>query len=384
MKRPIRLPTLLLAVGSALVLIGGVLTAGLTASAAGPTTVSLGAAASYAVFAAATITNDTGPTTINGDLGLHPGTSVTEGGAMTVNGTRNVTNAAALSARTLLKAAYADAAGRTPFTTVVGDTLGGKTFFPGVYRGGALDLPTSAPTVTLDAQGDASAVFIFQAASTLITAASTTVSLIGSAQSCNVFWQVGSSATLGASSLFRGTILAHTSISVGTSATVLDGRLLAGVGASTDSPSSDTGALTMLTNTITKPTCAAVPTPTPTATATPPPGGGGGGTPPPGGGGGSGGGSAPIEREPVAIAPTAAPAPARSAAPTAFPMDQGYPMVQGTPTPAARPTPGVAVSLPSSSTGGGDSSLILLTALSVIALSTVWLRSRRRDRDPAA
>ena len=226
---------------------------------AAPTTVGLGGADSYAVFAAATITNNSGPTTINGDLGLDPGTSVTGTSTMTVNGAQNVANAASLSARNLLKAAYADAAGRTPFITVTGGVLGG-TYVAGVYRGGALDLSTTSATVTLDGENDPSAVFIFQAASTLVTAGSTTVNLVRGAQSCNVFWQVGSSATLGASSTFRGTILAHTSISVGTSANV-DGRLLAGVGASTDSPSSDTGALTLLTNTVTKPTCAAAAAP---------------------------------------------------------------------------------------------------------------------------
>jgi LPXTG-motif cell wall-anchored protein len=227
-------------------------TAGRTANASHVTPVSLGAAGSYAAFAAATITSS-GPTIINGDLGLHPGTSVT--GGPTVNGTQNVANAAALSARTLLRGAYADAAGRTSDATVTGDTLGGRTFVSGVYSGGALDLSTALPIVTLDGENDPTAVFIFQAASTLITAASTTVTLIRGAQACNVFWQVGSSATLGASSTFQGTILAHTSISVGTSANVA-GRLLAGVAPSSDA----TGALTLLSNTITRPTCAVAPT----------------------------------------------------------------------------------------------------------------------------
>ena len=226
-------------VGIALTIAIGAM-AGRTANASHVAPVSLGAADSYAVFAAATITNS-GPTVINGDLGLHPGTSVT--GGPTVNGTQNVANAGALSARNLLKGAYIDTAGRTPFTTVAGDNLGGTTFVHGVYRGGALDLSTALPVITLDGENDPTAVFIFQAASTLTTAASTTVNLIRGAQACNVFWQVGSSATLGTYSTLRGSILALTSITVTTGVTV-DGRVLA-----------RNGAVTLDSNKITKSSC---------------------------------------------------------------------------------------------------------------------------------
>jgi hypothetical protein len=111
-------------------------------------------------------------------------------------------------------------------------------------------------TLTLDAEGDPNAVFVFQAGSSLITASGSTVSLINGAQACNVFWQVGSSATLGTNSTFSGTILALTSITATTGSTIT-GRILA-----------RNGAVTLDTNSITTPVCAAAP-PTPTATSTP-------------------------------------------------------------------------------------------------------------------
>ena len=117
-------------------------------------------------------------------------------------------------------------------------TLGGLTLTPGVYSGGALDL---TGTLTLDAQGDSAAVFVFQAASTLITASASRVELVNGASPCNVFWKVGSSATLGTTTSFKGTILALASITVNTGATV-DGRLLA-----------RTAAVTLDSNTIDQP-----------------------------------------------------------------------------------------------------------------------------------
>ena len=191
--------------------------------------VSLGTTASYAVLAGTTVTN-TGPTTVNGNLGLSPGSSVTGFPPGVVSGgVLNVANAAAVQAQSDLVTAYNDAAGRTPATTVAGDALGGLTLTAGLYSGGALDL---TGTLTLDAQGDSSAVFIFQAASTLITASASEVKLLNGASPCNVFWKVGSSATLGTTTSFKGTILALTSIGLNTGATV-DGRLLARNGAVT-------------------------------------------------------------------------------------------------------------------------------------------------------
>jgi hypothetical protein len=105
-------------------------------------------------------------------------------------------------------------------------------------------------TLILDGENNPDAVFIFQTASTLITAASGNISLIRGAQACNIFWKVGSAATLGAGSTFRGTIMAHDTITLGDAVTV-DGRLLAGEQAS------GAGAVTLIHDTITAPTCAA-------------------------------------------------------------------------------------------------------------------------------
>ena len=123
--------------------------------------------AGYAVLAGTTVTN-TGPTLVSGNLGLSPGSSVTGfPPGLVVGGVQNVANAQAVQAQSDLVTAYNDAAGRTPATTVLGDASAGLTLVAGVYSGGALDL---TGTLTLDAQGDPGAVFIFQAASTLITA----------------------------------------------------------------------------------------------------------------------------------------------------------------------------------------------------------------------
>jgi hypothetical protein len=143
-----------------------------------------------------------------------------------------------------LVTAYDAAAGQAPATPVAASTLGGLTLTPGVYSGGALDL---TGTLTLDAQGDPGAVFIFQAASTLITASASQVKLINGASPCNVFWQVGSSATLGTTTSFKGTILALASITLTTGVTV-DGRMLA-----------RNGAVTLDSNTINNPDCSGPP-----------------------------------------------------------------------------------------------------------------------------
>ena len=112
-----------------------------------------------------------------------------------------------------LTTAYDDAAGRPPSATLPPD-LGGRTLTRGVYRAGALAPLGLSGRLTLDAQGDPGAVFIFQIPSTLVTAPGSSVSLVNGAQACNVFWQVGGAATLGTSSAFQGSLLASTSISV--------------------------------------------------------------------------------------------------------------------------------------------------------------------------
>jgi uncharacterized repeat protein (TIGR01451 family) len=198
--------------------------------------VPLGTAANFAVLAGSTVTN-TGPTTINGDLGLSPGTSVTGFPPGRVNGALHVADSVAVQAKADLTAAYNNAAGR-PVTATVPVELGGTTLTPGVYHSAAGTFGITG-TLTLDAQGDPNAVFIFQAASTLITAASSNVTLINGAQASNVFWVVGSSATLGTNSTLRGTVMALASITV-TTGTSIDGRALA-----------RNGAVTLDTNTVT-------------------------------------------------------------------------------------------------------------------------------------
>ncbi|MBA3299835.1 MAG: DUF3494 domain-containing protein, partial [Thermoleophilaceae bacterium] len=127
---------------------------------AGPPPVLLGTADSFAVLAGSTITN-TGPSVINGDLGLHPGTSVTGFPPGTVNGVQHITDAVALQAKADLRTAYLDAAGR-PLTATLPPDVGGQTLTAGVYRTGSVPSLGLTGTLTLDAQGDPRAVFIFQ------------------------------------------------------------------------------------------------------------------------------------------------------------------------------------------------------------------------------
>jgi hypothetical protein len=149
----------------------------------------LGTAEAFAVLAGAGVTN-TGPSVVNGDLGTCPTPAITGFPPGVVNGTIHAADAVACQAQSDLVIAYNDAAGRAPTRTFAGPTdLGGLTLTSGVYTS-----PTSfaiTGTLTLDAQGDPDAVFIFQAGSTLITAVNSNVMLINGAQACNVFWQVG-------------------------------------------------------------------------------------------------------------------------------------------------------------------------------------------------
>src|SRR3989344_5986791 len=169
------------------------------------TSVNLGAADNFAILAGSTITN-TGSSVINGDLGLSPGTSVTGFPPGTVNGTQHVADTAAANAQADLATAYNNATGQGTSSTVPTE-LGGTTKISGVYDSSAGTFGITG-TLTLDAQGDPNAVFIFKTASTLITGGASSVSLVNGAQACNVFWQVGSSATLGTNSTFKGNILA--------------------------------------------------------------------------------------------------------------------------------------------------------------------------------
>ena len=251
----------------------GLLMMAVPGTAQAATTVPLGTAGAYAVLAGSGITN-TGASTITGDVGSSPTASETGFAAcpgancVALTGANhtspNPNDAVTQGAKAALTNAYNNAAGQTP-TTVLTE-LAGQTLTPGVYTSASGTFGMSG-TLTLDGQNNAGAVFIFQTASTLITGGTGNVNLIRGAQACNVFWKVGSAATLGAGSTLRGTILAHDSISLGDGVTVL-GRLLAGEQAS------GTGAVTLIHDTITSSVCAASPvvtaTPTPTPTAVTP------------------------------------------------------------------------------------------------------------------
>ena len=190
----------------------------------------------FAVLAATAVTN-TGPTVLTGNptdptgaLGLSPGTAITGFPPGAVNGTIHTADSAAQQAQTDLTTAYNNAAGR-PDTATIPTELGGTTLTAGVYNSAAGTFGIDG-TVTLNAQGNPRAVFIFQAASTLITASASQVKLANGARAANVFWLVGSSATLGTDSFFNGNVIALDSITVTTGVTI-EGRVLARTGAVT-------------------------------------------------------------------------------------------------------------------------------------------------------
>jgi len=182
----------------------------------------------FSVLAGSTVTN-TGSTVVSGDVGVSPGTAVTGFPPGLAGGSVHLADGAAGQAQAALTAAYIDAAGRSGSTAVAGDLVG-KTFTAGVYKSTS-SLALSGD-VTLDAQGNSAAVFIFQISSTLTTGSGSHVILTNGATACNVFWQVGSSATMGTNSVFKGNILALTSITISTGAN-LEGRALARNGAVT-------------------------------------------------------------------------------------------------------------------------------------------------------
>jgi hypothetical protein len=182
----------------------------------------------FSVLAGSTVTN-TGSSVISGDVGVSPGTAVTGFPPGLASGTIHVADGAASLAQATLTAGYIDAAGRTGGTPVAGDLVG-QTLTAGVYT--STSSLANSGDLTLDAQGNPDAVFIFQIASTLTTGSGSHIVLANSAKACNVFWQVGSSATLGTNSVFKGNILALTSITV-TTGVNLEGRALARNGAVT-------------------------------------------------------------------------------------------------------------------------------------------------------
>jgi len=216
-----------------------------TGSTTGLAPVPLGAAANFAVLAAAGISNTATPTAITGDVGEWSGTSLTGFPPGIVNGTIHINDTTAQAGEAALAIAYQDAAGRVgAFTPAVGN-VGGLVFTPGLYRSGSSTAISGGGNLTLYAQGDPNAVFIFQIASTLTTSSGFGVTLTGGAKASQIFWEVGSSATIGVGSHFAGNILANTSITL-VSGAVLDGRALAGA-------VSGTGAVTMDDNTVVRP-----------------------------------------------------------------------------------------------------------------------------------
>lgn len=209
-----------------------------TAASAAAAPVGLGTAGNFSVLAGSTVTN-TGATTMAQSLGVSPGSAATGFPPGLVGGETHLADPVALQAKSDLTTAFNDAAGRTPFTTLASE-LGGTTLIPGVYRIPAAGL---TGTLTLNAQGDPQAVFIFQIDEALTTASNSSVVFINGASPCNVYWKIGSSATIGTGTHFVGTIMALASIAMQTGAT-LEGRALA-----------QTAAVTLDTNVITTPVC---------------------------------------------------------------------------------------------------------------------------------
>jgi hypothetical protein len=222
-----------------------------TSPALAATAPSLGSALSFAVLGASAVTN-TGSSIVRGDLGVNPGTAVSGFPPGLVYGTLHVADGVALNAQNSVIAAWNNLTGQACDSDLTGQDLGGMTLTPGVYC-----FDTSAQltgTLTLDGQGDPNAVFVFKTGSTITTASAASVAMINSASACNVFWQVGSSATLGTTTSFAGNVLALASISMNNGAT-LTGRALA-----------RTGAVTMIANTISAVECGAPAPPTPVPT----------------------------------------------------------------------------------------------------------------------
>jgi len=222
----------------------------------------LGTAGNFAVLGGSTVTN-TGPTVVTGDLGVSPGSAVKGFPPGSVLGTIHAADAVALQAQKDVTTSYVNAAGQPCDVNLTSQDLGGKTLSSGVYCFTSSAQLTGQ--LTLNGQGNPASVFIFQIGSTLTTASNASVLLINGAQACNIFWQVGSSATVGTNTRFTGNILALTSISFTTGA-VSNGALYA-----------RNGAVTLDTNTITRspctsgitPTSTGTPSGTPTSTGTP-------------------------------------------------------------------------------------------------------------------
>jgi hypothetical protein len=225
------------------------------------TPVGLGTAGAFAVLAGSGITN-TGATTITGDVGTYPTPAQTGFGSVTLvpPSTNHGSDAVAQGAKSDARASYADAAGRP--ADLVATELGGTTLAGGVYRADSGTFQITG-TLKLDGEGDPDTVFVLQATSTLVTASGSNVQLLRGALACNVFWTVGSAATLGSGSVFTGTILAHDDISLDDAVTV-HGRLLAGL------QGSGAGAVTLIHDTVDVSPCHAKPSSSSSSSSNPP------------------------------------------------------------------------------------------------------------------
>ncbi len=201
--------------------------------------INMGTLANLAILAGTSVSN-TGGTIVTGDIGLSPGSSVGGFPPGILNGTLHINDAIANQAKLDLTAAYNDAAGRTATDIVtLSGNIGGLTLTPGLYKSTS-SLAISSGDLTFDAKGNPNAIFIIQIASSLTTTSGRQVFLAGGASASNIYWQVGSSATFGTTSVFKGIILAMQSITFNTGAT-LNGKALA-----------RTGAVVMAGNTIVK------------------------------------------------------------------------------------------------------------------------------------
>ena len=203
--------------------------------------INLGSAGAFAVMARSTITS-TGVCQVNGDVGLNPSSNCTIPPAQ-VNGTIHIKDTAVIEAQADLLSAYNEAVAQATNIQVLPGNMGGLTFTPGLYENSTSVL-ISGGNVTLDAQGDSSGVFIFKMGSTFTTGPGSQVILAGGAKASNVYWQVGSSATLDTTSIFKGNILAAVSITTNTGS-VIEGRLLGG--------STTNGKVTLNATTVTLP-----------------------------------------------------------------------------------------------------------------------------------
>ncbi|HYP56495.1 MAG TPA: ice-binding family protein [Solirubrobacterales bacterium] len=213
--------------------------------------VNLATVTPFVVLGGQAVTN-TGPSVLNGDLGVSPGTALSGFGfPAVVNGATHENDAVAAQAQSDLTNAYNVAAGQpvAPADDLSGTDLGNRKLFPGAYRYTSDALLTGA--LTLDAQGDPNAQFVFLIGSELTTASASSVVLVNGASPCNVYWQVGSSADIGTTTVFQGNLMALTSISLKDSASVV-GRMLA-----------RNGQVSLINNVLTAPHC-------PTGSVTPP------------------------------------------------------------------------------------------------------------------